>query len=300
MQPASLSPERLALYRSLATVEVVAAGDAGILAAIHPDLAPAGSLSAPWGDPGDHGAAVAAGEAWLRARGCRRVLGPMEVCTWFPYRANLGPHDLPPFPTEPAAAPEPWLAAGYAVVARYTSQFVPHGPQLRDLEGAGVRVPLGFRLRTLDPARVEAALHDAWRISLQAFAGAFAFVPVTFEVFRALHLPSAARLDPAFALLLDDPEGEPAAFCLTFPGGPPGDGPFPQGTVIYKTLAVRPDCQGLGLGRVLLHRVHRAALERGYLGGLVHALMWTRSTSQRMAPGAGRVIREYVLYRKRL
>ena len=56
-------------------------------------------------------------------RGCTAALGPMEVCTWFPYRANLGPAGRPPFVMEPAADPAPWLALGYRPAGEYASSL---------------------------------------------------------------------------------------------------------------------------------------------------------------------------------
>lgn len=46
-----MDPARLALFRSLAPLELIEVAGASVLAAAHPGLAPAGSLSHPTGEP---------------------------------------------------------------------------------------------------------------------------------------------------------------------------------------------------------------------------------------------------------
>ncbi len=287
-----MDPARIALYRSLAPLAPLRARGAELLAAAHPGLVPDGTLSAPQGDPAGFDAVIEAGEAWLRQRGCARALAPMEVCTWFPYRACLGPWQRAPFPLEPMTRPEPWLERGYQAVAHYDSQLVPHQPQLSRLESAAARVAAaGLRVRPMDPGDFEAELRRAWEVSLAAFEGAYAYVPLPWEAFRALYLPYRAMLDPRLVFFAEDGAGRVAGFAMTYPEAGEGG----ERAVVYKTLAVHPRAQRCGLGRHLLACVHRAAMAQGLGGGLIHALMWQGSASQRMAVKTGRVIREYAL-----
>ena len=93
----------------------------GIEASIHEALHPLGCV---------HGGDLARAESWLRSQGCTTALGPMQGCTWLAYRANLGPHEEPPFHGEPKARAEPFETAGYRVVGRYSSTACDHGPQM--------------------------------------------------------------------------------------------------------------------------------------------------------------------------
>ena len=110
-------PRKLALYGQLAQVQGIVSGGGRVLASINPAHKPTGAL----GDLTGGRETLEAGEAWLREQGCQAVQGPLEVATWFPYRANLGPWDERPFVGEPLASPGVWLASGYREVARYAS-----------------------------------------------------------------------------------------------------------------------------------------------------------------------------------
>ncbi len=292
-----MDPARLPLYRSLAPLEIISAGGAELLAAAHPGLAPAGTLSHPRGDPAGFPAAIAAGEAWLRARGCARALGPMEVCTWFTYRVRLGPHDFPCFPLEVDADPEPWLASGYALVAHYNSILVPHDTLAQRFGGTQSRLEAaGYRFRPLNLDRFEADLELGWRLSCAAFAEAYAYVGLPWPAFRTLYTGYRAYLDPRLCCLAFDPGGDPVGYYFNFPG-PVFEG---RPTAIYKTVAVHPRARGQRVAAALLERAHRESEAMGMTGGMVHALMWYRAGSQFLGAHGERVIREYALLAKEL
>lgn len=291
-----MDPALLRLLSSIALVEVIQADDAFVLASVHPGLAPEGGLSAPWGDPDGAGAAIAAGEAWLRAQGCTSAIGPVEVCTWFTYRANLGPHDFPVFPKEPRADPEPWRVAGYTALERYSSVLVPHAPQFARFRGAEARAAQrGFSFRPLDPARFEDDLRAAWSLSMGVFRAFFRYVDLPWEVFRVLYEP-IRRLDPRLVCLVEHDTGAVVGFTLNLPGPSTAVGPV----AVYKTLAVHPSLHGVGLGSALQERAHRIAQDLGFNGGMIHALMGEGATSQFLhTPGSAR-IRDYAVFGRSL
>jgi len=292
-----MDPARLELYRSLAPLEILRVQGAEILAAAHPGLAPAGTLSQPGGDPAGFDAVIAAGEAWLRARGCTRVLGPMELCTWFTYRAVLGPMDFPAFPLEIDASPSPWRAAGYGQVAHYNSILVPHGPLYERFGGTQARLEAqGYRFRPLDMSGFEADLEIAWGLSCAAFAEAYAYVELPWPVFFALYSGYRAYLDPRLSCLAFEPDGTSAGYYFNF-AGPSFEG---ARTAIYKTVAVHPRARGQRVAAALLERAHRESEALGMTGGMVHALMWYQAGSQFLGAGGERVIREYALFGKDL
>jgi GNAT superfamily N-acetyltransferase len=292
-----MDPARLPLYRSLAPLEILRADGAEILAAAHPGLAPAGTLSQPWGDPAGFAAVIEAGERWLRNRGLTRVLAPMEVCTWFPYRVRLGPELFPGFPLEVQAYPEPWQRPGYRAVAHYNSILVPHDGLLERFGGTQARLEAaGFRFRDLDPERFEEDLALGWELSRAAFAEAYAYVDLPWPAFLALYRGYRAYLQPALSCLAFEPGGAPVGFYFNFPG-PPFEG---QPTVVYKTVAVHPRARGQRVAAALMERAHRRARALGMSGGMVHALMWQQAGSQRLGASGERLVREYALYGKEL
>ena len=292
-----MDPARLALYRTLAPLEIIERRGASLLAAAHPVLAPAGSLSHPSGDPAGFAAVIAAGEAWLRERGCTRALGPMEVCTWFAYRANSGPHDFPPFALEPSFVSGPWQVAGFSEVAHYNSVLVPHAPLLERFGGTCGRLEAqGFRFRAMDMDHFDRDLALGWELSCAAFEEAYAFVPLPWPAFRATYTGYRALLDPRMICLAFDPSGRPVGYYLNLPG------PMFEGaqTAIYKTVAVHPAARGKRLAAALLERAHRQSRALGMGGGMVHALMWNEAGSQFLGADGSQVVREYTLLAKEL
>lgn len=277
-----ISPERVELYRRLAEVAVVEAADGtAVLASVQPGRPEAGALAPMDGDATVEG--IRAGEDWLRARGCRRVVGPMEVSTWFPYRARLGPEDAPTFFGEPVAGPEAWRRAGYGEVARYRSERLACETAIAAARRAP---PPGIAVRTLGPD-AGGALDRIHALSHACFSSAYLFTALPRWAFEALYRPLIPRLDPAMVLFAER-GGETLGFMLAMPdlGGP-------AGRFVIKTVAVREDARRLGITTLLMGQVYRAAVARGCTHG-ISALMWTDSASTRVCPAE--VLREYALY----
>ena len=260
----------------------------GIEASIHEALHPLGCV---------HGGDLARAESWLRSQGCTTALGPMQGCTWLAYRANLGPHEEPPFHGEPKARAEPFETAGYRVVGRYSSTACDHGPQMALADRVGPALTArGWTLGDLRslgaPGPALQAIHAT---VLDSFQDALAWVPIRFTDFAGLYGGDATRSDPELVLIARAPDGSIGGFCFCF-----CDPLHPSpARLIVKTLAVRPGWRRMGVGQWLVGEAHRIAHRRGYAYG-VHALMWNRSQSQRITAHGGRVFRRYVLFGKDL
>ena len=257
-----------------------------------PALAPVGSIE----DGTD--AEVAEAEAWLRSQGCTVARGPMGPNTWLPYRANLGPHDRPPFLGETTFRPEVWEARGYRIAARYTSALADNLPQVESsMDRACSLVTAGWTLQTLDEiGGYERALPRFYEITTAAFQRAYAYTPIEWPAFQQLYAPIEPMLDPEMVVVARSPEGVVAGYCFAIPDRLNPD----LKEFVVKTLAVHPDWRTLGLGSWLVGNVHSRAHTAGWTGGGIHALMWTGSHSRQISAHAGTVIREYALYEKDL
>ncbi|MCP4922198.1 MAG: GNAT family N-acetyltransferase [Proteobacteria bacterium] len=277
--------DRLELYKQLADAEVVPGPAGAILASVNPTHAPIGALAAPTGGV----PSIRAGEAWLRDRGCIAAQGPLEVATWFPYRANLGPHDEPTFWGEPTAPPEPWIEAGYREVARYASSVCGNADAIRYGES---KAPKGVTLRVLED--FEASLLAIHRIVTASFEEAYAYSPLPFQAMAAMYRPLQEHIVNELVLFAES-DGEPVGFVFGLPDlTNPGSGRF-----LVKTLAVRPEERRGGLGAWLVGELHRQAAGLGYDRG-IHALMWAGSRSRNISAHGGRVFREYALFFREL
>lgn len=292
------SPERLALYQQLATVRTFAEGPSRCLAAIHPALPDVGAI----GDWRGSDAVRLQAEAWLAERGATVARGPMEVCTWFPYRANLGPHDERTFSLEPTEPVHRWLHAGYAPAAHYSTAEVAHDALLTRAERAREQLaPLGWRVEPLradegahlSRARYDELIVEVHRLSMLAFADAYAFAPIPLGALAALYEPLRERLDPTLVFLVYAPDGRVVGFlfCLVDAG--------PPQRLLLKSLALEREARGLGLSWWLIGAAHATAASRGMPHAL-HCLRHEDSVSMRLHAHQERVIRRYALLEKSL
>ena len=277
--------QRLKLYRQLGRVQGLTTRAGRVLASLNPDHEPIGAL----GDLTGDASTVRAGEAWLLEQGCIAAQGPLQLATWFPYRANLGPFDEPAFFGEPTASPQPWIEAGYREVARYASAIADNGPAIAYGES---KRPRGITLKPMDS--FAAAIGQIHELACASFRGGYAYSPLPLPAMRALYGPLEPYLVPELVLLAYQGE-QPVGFVFGLPDlARPGSGRF-----LVKTLAVRPEHRRSGLGAWMVGELHRAADTLGFDRG-IHALMWAGSKSRNISSHGGRVFREYALFLREL
>jgi ribosomal protein S18 acetylase RimI-like enzyme len=269
-------PARLALYRRLGDVEPLADASGRCLVFGN------GAVGDFTGGP----SLLAAAEARLRARGVREAVGPLDGNTFFPYRACIGPWETPFFLGEPRVSADTWRGAGWREDARYLTTTCPNAPQIARGHGAGE----GFTLRNLRMERLEEEVRALYEVTIPAFAGAWRYAPIPFEVFAALYLPLRDRIDPRWVWLAEDRDGRVRGYLFAWPEGR---------RFVIKTIAVHPDVQRARLSGRLMAAAHARAEEQGIPEGL-HALMWEGSYSTAISRHGGKPVRRYAMYRKRL
>ena len=268
---------------------------ASILASVHPGNPRVGTLSEPSRFSPE---ILAAGEAFLAERGCERVWGPMEGCTWFSYRSNLGPSDRPPFLKEPTGQPDGWLSASYVKREDYFSSLQDNQEFLDKntgkLEGAQ---DLGFRFRTLDSSRLKSELEACHRISHACFSGALGYAEIPFSVFEALYGPLLVQVPSDLLVVVESPDGEVVGFCLCYP-----EICAPElRQFVIKSLAVDPRVQRASLASAMMTKAHQTAMAMGFVGGGIYALIRADAHSVAISEKAGaKIFRRYALYEKSL
>jgi GNAT superfamily N-acetyltransferase len=292
---------RLGLYATIGEVAPFSNGSDRCLASIHPALPKVGAI----GDWVGGTAVLEAAEGWLRSRGCTLARGPMELCSWFTYRANLGPYDDAPFAFEPTERPDRWVKAGYAEAAHYASALAEHDAQITaSMERAAALSTAGWSIAQLkldmgegraSEAEFTSAIALLHRIASKSFAEAYGYAPVPVEALQAWYAPLRKLVDPRLVLIARAPNGEPGGFLFSIP-----DFADPRrGWFLVKTLAVLPEHRKSGLGTWLVGAAHQVARKSGYKAG-VHCLMWSSSHSNAISRYGGRSIRRYALLEKAL
>ena len=239
----------------------------------------------------------------LGGLGVRRVLGPMNGSTWGRYRFAV--HDpvsapsAPPFLGEPVNPPEypaHFAAAGFREADRYESRIT------RDIAAANPRAAAaevtararGVRVTPLDLARFDDELRDLHELSLRSFAGNLYYSPIGAEEFAAMYRPMRALLDPALVLLARDADDSLIAYAFAYADPLSVEGGRPH-RMILKTLAVDPAWRSIGLGALLVERLHAAARGRG-LSSVIHALMHVANNSMKISAHTAELFRRYALY----
>src|SRR5262245_10798657 len=124
----------------------------------------------------------------LASEGTALAVGPMDGNTWRRYRFVVERGVEPTFFLKPDNTDDwvqHWQHAGFATLATYTSAMNDDlgradprtAPALERLRDAGISI------RTLDTGRLEAELHDLFRLSLAAFKRNALYTPIGEEEF---------------------------------------------------------------------------------------------------------------------
>ena len=233
--------------------------------------------------------------SWLRARGARRIVGPMDGDTWHRYRVNVGPFTRPPFPLEPWNPPwygELWESNGFSRLEMYSSKWIDDVATLLPALENGKQRALdhGVRVRRLRRDRLRDELTLIHELSSRIFADAFLYSPISRDEFLALYSGIDGFLDPELVLFAEANGGDAVGFVFAY------DDPE-RPAVHYKTIGVLPEWRRPGVAAALSHHVYTAALRRGRPQGN-HALMRDDNRSQALDQGHGEVFRRYALYER--
>lgn len=241
--------------------------------------------------------------AELHGQGCTFAIGPMDGNTWRRYRLVTQTGGEPPFFLEPANPPEwPawWQAAGFGPLAHYfsaaTDEFEPRDPRLPEV-AARVRKE-GIELRPLDPNQFEAELGRIYEVSVAAFQENYLYTPLPRADFIAQYRAVQAHLRPELVRLAER-AGQTVGYMFAVPDQAQAQRGEPVTNVIMKTIAVRPEWGGIGLGGLMFAEVHAAARRLGFRRA-IHALMHETNKSRRMSEHYARIIRRYTLFGRRL
>lgn len=237
--------------------------------------------------------------AALASHGCSRAIGPLDGSTWHGYRLVTDRGTEPPYFLEPDT-PDDWpghfTAAGFKVLAEYTSSLVPAIPPSPPAmaEVAARLAHQGYLLRPVDPTRAGAELDALYEVSIAAFAENFLYTPISRDAFHAQYAAILPRIDPRLVLLAEH-AGAVVGYVFVVPDLLEQARTGRATTAIVKTLAVHPAHNGRGLGGLLVDRVQRAAADLGFRR-VIHALMLASNRSQHISRHYGTPFRRYALF----
>jgi GNAT superfamily N-acetyltransferase len=252
----------------------------------------------------------AAGETILNAacerlakERCTLAVGPMDGNTWQRYRFITDRGAEPSFflePDNPDDWPRHWTAVGFTPLATYHSgvatDLATRDPRAE--ETARRLVNHGIIVRNISLANFDSELAALHALSLTCFANNFLYTLISLADFTAQYAQLRNHLRPELTLLAEK-KGELVGFIFAVPDLLQ----MKQGklidTAIAKTMAVHPDCAGIGLGSHLMDRLHAAMHAAGFRRA-IHALFHAGNRSGRISRHTANVIRTYTLFRRAL
>lgn len=208
-------------------------------------------------------------ESFLRSQGAKKIYGPLNYNTWFPYRFGLPHTDHLRFTWEPAQ-PEPylqlWLKAGYQICETYQSVGL-HGLTEYALKTEGSyrqALSRGYQFRMFDVAHLESKEIPAlYQLSMAGFQENFLFEPLDLQGFSQIYVPAMKKADLSYSFFALDPHGKEVGFFYGFAD---------QGYLVLKTTAIHPDHRGQGLSNALTYLQTNVAIQNG-LKGFITALV---------------------------
>lgn len=246
---------------------------------------------------------LAKAEERLTLQGCTFIVGPMNGSTWRTYRAVTWKGTRPQFFLEPDIN-EPtaeWFGDnGYTAIASYysceASTDSPGRENIDQLSSGFARE--GITLRTLDIQDYDRELSRIHSVCDESFRNGFLYSPLDQSVFKALYQPIRRWVTPEL-ILLAEKQGETIGFLFAVPDLSQVQRGEPIDTVVYKTIAVRPEYAGRKVGAWLVEQGYRVAQARGYRR-VIHAFMHGDTVSLKASRDRynAKVIREYALFGK--
>jgi GNAT superfamily N-acetyltransferase len=239
----------------------------------------------------------------LATEGCTLAIGPVDGNTWQRYRFLTERGSEPPFllePDNPDEWPGQFTAAGFAPLAQYYSalndNLTPDERRLADLERRVAE--RGVTVQPLRAERFDEEMRRVHALSLLSFRDNFLYSPISEADFLAQYAPIRPYMRPDLVLLAER-EGELVGYIFAIPNLLQARSGRPVDTAIVKTMAVRPDQGGFGLGGLLMARCEEAIRAAGFTRA-IHALFHEANRSGRISGHTARIIRRYTLYARPL
>jgi GNAT superfamily N-acetyltransferase len=210
---------------------------------------------------------------WLKSIGVKKVYGPVDYSTLFSYRFELNRPssliDAPLFFWEPTQPPEYVgfiRAAGFEIAQEYHSRAYAEASRVLPISQKRYDEALknGFSFRSFSSGKdILKELETLSRINARAFDDGFLTEPFDEGAYRSLLVPQYLDVISDYSFFILNPEGHEIGYFFLFEE---------QGYLIWKTLAIIPEYQGMGLAGLGIHHALQMAQSRG-LNQVVSAMI---------------------------
>ena len=237
----------------------------------------------------------------LAEQGCSLAVGPMDGSTWRSYRLITRSTDQPRFFLEPDNSPE-WVEhfveSGFEPLATYFSALNDN------LEQTDPRIQrhvdrlfhMGITLHSLRREDFEHEVKRMMSVARAAFRDNLLYSDPEESEFVDTYHPLLDRV-PLELIWLAEHSGRPVGFAFGIPDFCERARGERIRTLIVKTLAVVPERQYAGLGKMLLAELQQRARSLGFTRA-IHALVRDAEHLKRISRRYAVPIREYTLFAK--
>jgi hypothetical protein len=248
----------------------------------------------------DHGALLGQFEAWARAHGAQRIIGPIHFKSCYDYRLRLDHFSDPPFwgePHHPDFMPAKLESLGYSCLQRYYTDCISEMNGIR----AEARVRLPPLLENLNEVILKPFTAADWGVyrtqmlSLvnRVFKNNLVFTEINAFDYALLYSEAViARVCADTSFFVVNEPGELVGFCFNTP-----DPNSPQ-RLLVKTIGVLPEYR-LG-GRTFVKALAWILLQSQRYSELAFCLMAEDNMAHRLARRYCDISKSYGLFAKNL
>ena len=234
----------------------------------------------------------------LKNKGIDFIIGPMNGSSWQNYRVTLNSSTAPFFLDN---YNKPWYEQqfsenDFSIIANYTSTKTTklNKDYKRIDKFKKIFSQKGINIRSIDLNNFENELKKIYEISIKSFKNNFLYTPISYEEFVQMYLKIKNFTNPDFVLIAES-INIPLGFIFAI------DNIFEKEkkSLIAKSLAVIPDKNVKGIGSLLTEIIHKTANEQGY-DEVIHALMHEENISANILANNSEMIRQYVLFGRKI
>ena len=240
---------------------------------------------------------------WLKNKGCKIVLGPIDGCTWNNYRFNLDA-DQPLFigePYQPSFYLDLWKGVGFKENLLYESSIAPKEkikPVNRE-QVEGLLLQKEAFLENLPEKQSNELLKELHEFNHCCFEENPCFESISIEQYIDLSNKIAAVVDYEHSFILRDKDDRIISFFLSFKDVLASDAKSKR--LYIKTLATKPEWRNQHLGTIMINYITYSGYQHGYKD-VIFSLMESNnlSATKGKTKFGAEIIRQYALYELKL
>ena len=239
----------------------------------------------------------------LKNRRCDIAVGPLDGNTWRRYRFITERGDAKRFFLEPDN-PDEWPlhfdSVGFSELAHYVSEINPDMAHRQPALGS-LRKKFSDLGVQISPVNLEDPVDDMagiYRVVCESFRNAFMYTPLDIDSYCSIYEPLIEKVDPRLMLVARH-DGEVVGFILAPPDFLQLKYQHTMDAIVLKTVAVLPQEEYSGLGRVLIVDLLNNAIDMGFRTA-ISALMHSEKRSQKISSDCAGPMRAYTLFAKEL